>query len=27
VLRSSEHFASDRVLHECVAFRGSAKNS
>jgi len=22
VLRSSEHFASDRVLHECVAFRG-----
>jgi hypothetical protein len=25
VLRSSEHFASDRVLHECVAFRGNAK--
>ncbi|MEI6345244.1 MAG: PTS sugar transporter subunit IIA [Verrucomicrobiota bacterium] len=27
VLRSSEHFAGERVLHECVAFRGSAKNS
>ena len=25
VLRSSEHFAGERVLHECVAFRGSAK--
>ncbi len=27
VLRSSEHFSGERVLHECVAFRGSAKNS
>ena len=27
VLRSSEHFAGERVLHECVAFRGSPKNS
>ena len=24
VLRSSEHFAGERVLHECVAFRGKA---
>ena len=25
VLRSSEHFVGERVLHECVAFRGNAK--
>jgi mannitol/fructose-specific phosphotransferase system IIA component (Ntr-type) len=25
VLRSSEHFSGDRVLHECVAFRGKAQ--
>ena len=27
VLRSSEHYASNRVLHECIAFRGSAKTA
>ena len=25
VLRSSEHYASSRVLHECIAFRGATK--
>jgi nitrogen PTS system EIIA component len=25
VLRSSEHYASGRVLHECIAFRGATK--
>jgi mannitol/fructose-specific phosphotransferase system IIA component (Ntr-type) len=25
VLRSSEHYAPDRVLHECIAFRGATK--
>ena len=27
VLRASEHFAANRVLHECVAFKGGAKVS
>jgi hypothetical protein len=25
VLRASEHYAPDRILHECIAFRGATK--
>jgi hypothetical protein len=25
VLRSSEHYAPDRILHDCVVFRGATK--